>query len=74
MTKPRALLLFVLALPLALSGCISHAVRIEPITLAPIQMTIDVNLHTDRGEPADGPETAGSEAAQAPDGASTATH
>lgn len=47
--KPRA---FLLALPLAVSllsgGCISHAVHVEPITLAPIQMTVDVNVHSDR--------------------------
>jgi hypothetical protein len=50
--KNRALLLAVaLAAPLATSGCISHAVHVEPITLAPIQMTVDVNLHRDPSDP-----------------------
>lgn len=70
MTKLHALLvLLVLPLP-ALGGCISHEVRIEPITLQPIHMTLDVNLHVDH----DAAEvTQGSEAPPAPSSAGTAT-
>lgn len=28
-------------------GCITHAVRVEPIALEPVQVTMDVNLHVD---------------------------
>lgn len=29
------------------SSCITHAVRVEPIALEPVQVTMDVNLHVD---------------------------
>jgi hypothetical protein len=65
--KLRALLLlaFAVSLPLA-SGCMSHEVRIQPITLEPIHMTLDVNLHVDH----DG-ATAGAEAPPSPTPAPT---
>lgn len=30
-----------------LSGCLSHAVHVEPITVAPMRVQMDVNLHVD---------------------------
>lgn len=39
--------LVVSSLGLTASGCMSHAVRVEPITVAPVQVTMDVNLHVD---------------------------
>jgi hypothetical protein len=46
----KKLLPLVLLLPLV-GGCISHEVRVEPITLQPIHMTLDVNLHVDHAAP-----------------------
>lgn len=45
--KKLALALAVTAAGTTLSGCLSHAVRVEPITVAPVQVTMDVNLHVD---------------------------
>ena len=65
----KSLQILALTLPLLASGCISHAVRVEPITLAPIQMTIDLNVHGDRSGSVtptaeDGAPSSGSEAAR----------
>jgi hypothetical protein len=60
--RPRralAALLVAMTVPLLASGCFTHAVQVEPITLAPIQMTVDVNVHSDRAEVTD---TVGAEA------------
>lgn len=56
----KFLLPFLLALPcLALGGCISHAVRVEPITVEPVRVSMDVNLHVDDRRTPDPPaETA----------------
>lgn len=35
----------------ALPGCLSHAVRVEPITVAPVRVQMDVNLHVDDTRP-----------------------
>ncbi|AKF11235.1 hypothetical protein [Sandaracinus amylolyticus] len=44
----RALVaLGLVSLPVVTSGCFSHAVRVEPISVAPVQVTMDVNLHVD---------------------------
>ncbi|WP_236517930.1 hypothetical protein [Sandaracinus amylolyticus] len=44
----RALIaLGLVSVPCFASGCFSHAVRVEPITVAPVQVTMDVNLHVD---------------------------
>lgn len=72
--KRIASLSILLSLPLASMGCITHAVRVEPISLEPVQVTMDVNLHVDdtradAGTPADAttspprPSTSGDEAA-----------
>lgn len=33
--------------PALSAGCMHHAVRVEPITVAPVRVTMDVNLHVD---------------------------
>jgi hypothetical protein len=45
------------------SGCITHAVRVEPIALEPVQVTMDVNLHVDdtRSQGGDDTRTQGHE-------------
>lgn len=47
MKKKTALALGLVVFAGSLSGCLSHAVRVEPITVAPVQVTMDVNLHVD---------------------------
>lgn len=37
----------VLAVPALLSGC-SHTVKVEPIQVEPIHMTLDINVKVDR--------------------------
>jgi hypothetical protein len=49
-------LLFLLPLPVA--GCMTHAVRVEPITLEPVRVTMDVNLHVDDTRPVPEPRAA----------------
>lgn len=48
----RLLPLFVAAALATLPGCLSHAVRVEPITVAPVRVQMDVNLHVDDERPA----------------------
>lgn len=44
----RLALALVFSLPVgSLAGCITHAVHVEPISLEPVQVTMDVNLHVD---------------------------
>ncbi len=43
----RFAVLFLLFSLASSSGCITHAVRVEPISLEPVQVTMDVNLHVD---------------------------
>ncbi|MDQ3034245.1 MAG: hypothetical protein M3Y87_17685 [Myxococcota bacterium] len=70
----RLAFLLLLSFPVvSLAGCITHAVRVEPITLEPVQVTMDVNLHVDDSRTAggEGPESAtpaagGSSAAASP--------
>ena len=33
--------------PTLSAGCMHHAVRVEPVTIAPVRVTMDVNLHVD---------------------------
>jgi len=69
--KLRAVLLLAFVLPLPLiGGCMTHEVRIQPITLEPIHMTLDVNLHVDHDAAT---ATTGSEAPAAAASAPTAT-
>lgn len=43
---------------LPIAGCMTHAVRVEPITLEPVRVTMDVNLHVDDTRPAPEPRAA----------------
>jgi len=47
----RLLPLFAAGALVALPGCLSHAVRVEPITVAPVRVQMDVNLHVDDTRP-----------------------
>lgn len=51
---------FLFLLPL-LPGCMSHAVRVEPISVAPVHVTMDVTLHVEDARTAQGGETEGAE-------------
>lgn len=46
MKKKRGVLL--LGTILLLPGCTSHQVRVEPVEIKPIHITIDVNIKVDR--------------------------
>lgn len=66
----RIALAALLALPVLAAGCMSqHSVRVEPIQLQPIQVTMDVNVHVQNEEA----ETAGDEADDAADTATPVT-
>lgn len=47
--RARRLAIAVVAIlmPATLAGCMHHAVRVEPVTIAPVRVTMDVNLHVD---------------------------
>lgn len=40
---------FVIALSLA--GCVGQKIKVEPVKVEPIHMTIDVNVHDDAAKP-----------------------
>ena len=66
----RFLPLFAALALLPLPGCLSHAVRVEPITVAPVRVQMDVNLHVDDERPAaaDAEETLEDAAEEATEG------
>lgn len=49
--KNRALRLTIAAVavlaPTLSAGCMHHSVRVEPVTIAPMRVTMDVNLRVD---------------------------
>lgn len=63
--RARRLAIAVVAIlmPATLAGCMHHAVRVEPVTIAPVRVTMDVNLHVDDARADEAPADAASEAA-----------
>ncbi len=48
-------IVFLVLTTLAATACIGHTVKIAPVTVEPIHMTIDVNVHDQRDAEAPAP-------------------